>query len=134
MRFTSKLKSLIILLVLCSSTVMTLRLCIVGTFEEQCAGSFLTYCRLASISHPRLMMSLSKNFLGFFSMVTFMLNDKNLVSQRDFPIRFSFFANMYHLHIFYESLASLEQRCLLPCQKYKYQKKLQRWDNPLGNH
>ena len=111
MRFTSKLKSLIILLVLCSSTVMTLRLCIVGTFEEQCAGCFLTYCRLASISHPRLMISLSKNFLGFFSM----LNDKNLVSQRDFPIRFSFFANMYHLHIFYESLASLEQRCLLPC-------------------
>ena len=72
MRFTSKLKSLVILLALCSSTVMTLRLCIVGTLEEQCAGSFFTYCRLASISHPHLMISVSKNFVGFFSMVTFM--------------------------------------------------------------
>ena len=40
MRFTSKLKSSAILLALCKSPVMTLRLYPVGMFEDQCTGSF----------------------------------------------------------------------------------------------
>ena len=40
MHFTSKLKSLAILLALCNSPVMALRLYLVGIFEDQCTGSF----------------------------------------------------------------------------------------------
>ena len=40
MRFNSKLKSLAILLALCDLLAMALHFFMVGTFEEQCTGSF----------------------------------------------------------------------------------------------
>ena len=41
MRFTLKQKLLDIPLALCNSPVMTLRLYLVGVFEDQCSGSIL---------------------------------------------------------------------------------------------
>ena len=73
MRCTSKLISLAILLHLCNSLVMELRLYLVEIFEDQCTGNvFDLLYPFISISHPRLMISVSKNFVEFFSMVNFM--------------------------------------------------------------
>ena len=114
MRFTSKLISLAIILALCNSPVMTLRLYLVRIFKDQFTKSFFdllqTFC---SIPHPRLMISVSRNSIEIFPIVNLCWDDKNLVSENDNPVRFSFFEYTSHLHIFYKSVDSLEQRSLL---------------------
>ena len=71
-RFTSNLKSLAILLALCNSPVMTLRLYLVRIFEDQSTLSFFYLLwTFVSIAHPRLIIPSSKNVVGFFSMVIF---------------------------------------------------------------
>ena len=120
MRFTSKLKSLAILLILCNSLVMVLHLYLVRIFKDQCTWHYFWVIVNVSISHSRLMIYTSKNFEEFFWMVNFMFEWLEF----SFDIRFAFlsFVNTCHLHVWGFISAKISSFILetqIPEKKYR---------------